>query len=154
MCFSFENLTNVGASRIPRSIFMATVILPSLPGKLVAVPRATWPNAPPPMTFSMITFSLSTSHERVPGLSGAYSFISKLLCVGSVCSLSSNLISLKGMSSPESRCKTSSDMLFSSSSASFCNLKEKYTAHSKTLTSPLNNWEITKKMFCLYFVVS
>ena len=88
----FRELKEFYASRIPCSIFMATVILPSLPGKFVAVPRATWPNAPPPMTFSMITFSLSTSHERVAGLSGAYSFISKLFCVSSACSLSSDLI--------------------------------------------------------------
>ena len=50
-------------NRVPFSIFMATVIVSSLPRRFEAFPWATWPKAPFPITFSIVTFCLSTSHE-------------------------------------------------------------------------------------------
>ena len=47
------------------SILTATVVFPGLKRRFIAVPQATSPKAPLPMTFSIVTRFLATSQERV-----------------------------------------------------------------------------------------
>ena len=52
---------------LPLSILTATAEIPGLSRRSIAVPLATCPKAPLPITFSMVTLSREISQERVDG---------------------------------------------------------------------------------------